>query len=67
MKNLPERYISHFSAIDVTIPELGTIATSVGPRGRLGRRWRCRRCGKEIKPNTAGAQSHIAKHLRTGA
>ena len=26
--------------------------------------WECRRCGKTIKPNTAGVQSHIAKHVR---
>jgi hypothetical protein len=26
--------------------------------------WECRLCGKRIKPNTAGAQSHVAKHLR---
>lgn len=26
--------------------------------------WECRRCGQVIKPNNAGAQSHVAKHLR---
>lgn len=26
--------------------------------------WECRGCGQRIKPNTAGAQSHVAKHLR---
>lgn len=26
--------------------------------------WQCRRCGQIIRPNTAGAQSHVAKHLR---
>ena len=26
--------------------------------------WECRACGLHIKPNTAGAQSHTAKHLR---
>jgi hypothetical protein len=26
--------------------------------------WRCRRCGKEIRSNGAGAASHLAKHVR---
>jgi hypothetical protein len=26
--------------------------------------WICRRCGLHILPNTLGAQSHIAKHVR---
>ncbi len=26
--------------------------------------WRCRQCEKDLMPNTAGAQSHLAKHLR---
>lgn len=26
--------------------------------------WECRACGRHLKPNTAGAQSHVAKHLR---
>jgi hypothetical protein len=26
--------------------------------------WECRVCGQRIKPNTAGAQSHVAKHVR---
>lgn len=29
--------------------------------------WECRTCGRRVKPNTAGAQSHIAKHLRDAA
>ena len=29
--------------------------------------WECRRCGQKLKPNTAGAQSHIARHLRAVA
>jgi hypothetical protein len=29
--------------------------------------WECRLCGQRLKPNTAGAQSHIAKHLRIAA
>lgn len=27
-------------------------------------RWRCKRCGQLIYPNTAGANSHLAKHCR---
>lgn len=27
-------------------------------------KWKCRRCGKVIARNTAGAQSHLAKHVR---
>lgn len=30
----------------------------------LPERWICRLCRKELKPNNAGAQSHLAKHLR---
>lgn len=26
--------------------------------------WQCKLCGKSLRPNTAGAQSHIAKHVR---
>jgi hypothetical protein len=26
--------------------------------------WECRSCGQRIKPNTAGAQAHVAKHVR---
>lgn len=26
--------------------------------------WQCRYCGQVIKPNSAGAQSHLVKHLR---
>ncbi len=62
---IPERYVPYFKDVWV---ELGpTIATSVGPRGTVGRRWVCRRCGSSLKPNSAGAQSHIAKHLREAA
>jgi hypothetical protein len=28
--------------------------------------WQCRICERIIKRNTAGAQSHIAKHVREG-
>lgn len=26
--------------------------------------WECRSCGQRLKPNTAGAQAHVAKHVR---
>ena len=26
--------------------------------------WECLRCGRMIQPNTAGAQSHIAAHVK---
>lgn len=64
MKPLPLRYQLHFKDVQVEIPELGTVATSVGPRGYVGWRWECKHCGKRIKPNNAGAQSHIAFHVR---
>lgn len=59
---LPDRYASRFQAVDV--PGERVVMTSVGARHDVKRVWRCRICGKEIKPNSAGAQSHIAKHLR---
>ena len=34
------------------------------PDGRWDMRWQCQRCGLIIKRNTAGAQSHVAKHVR---
>ena len=40
------------------------VATAVGLRPTLHHRWECRMCGKQIIPNTAAAQSHIAKHAR---
>ena len=61
---LPRRYIDYFKDIWVDVPEAGTVSTSVGPVGYVGRRWVCRQCAKAIKPNTAAAQSHIAKHVR---
>lgn len=27
-------------------------------------KWVCRQCGQKLQPNTAGAQAHVAKHLR---
>jgi hypothetical protein len=64
MIRVPARYRGLLCEVMVDIPELGTVATSVGPRGILGRRWKCYLCGQLLKPNTAGAQSHLAKHVR---
>ena len=64
IRQLPARYVEYFKAIDVEIPEAGVVMTSVGPRGFIGIRWQCCRCGQRLRPNAAGAQSHIAKHMR---
>jgi len=61
----PDRYVEYLKAVQVELPELGTIATAVGPRAILGWRWQCRRCLAYLKPNTAGAQAHLMKHART--
>jgi len=61
---LPLRYTDYFAVVQETVPEAGIVMTAVGPRGFVGWRWKCRRCGQHLKPNTAGAQSHLAKHLR---
>lgn len=59
---VPDRYESYFRVI--TVDSGPTVMTSVGPRRSIGYRWECRHCGTVIKPNSAGAQSHIAKHVR---
>ncbi len=59
---VPFRYQDTFSAVQVDV--LGPVVmTAVGPRGVIGWRWKCRRCGQLLRPNTAGAQSHVAKHV----
>lgn len=59
---LPARYRDNFTEVAVDVEPV--IMTSVGPRSSVGYRWKCNRCGQTIKRNTAGAQSHIAKHVR---
>lgn len=34
------------------------------PGGTWEMCWQCQRCGLVIKRNTAGAQSHVMKHVR---
>jgi hypothetical protein len=60
---VPMRYEPYFKDILADVPGR-VVMTSVGPRGVLGRVWRCLLCGQDIKPNNLGAQSHVAKHLR---
>ena len=60
-------YVGQVSAVEiaqVAVDAAPTVMTSVGPRSSVAYRWKCYRCGKIIKPNTAGAQSHLAKHVR---
>jgi hypothetical protein len=50
---MPSRYLVYFQPLRETYEN-----------GTWEMKWKCRRCGKVIKRNTAGAQSHLAKHLR---
>lgn len=50
---LPSRYLLYFQPLRVAYAN-----------GTYEQKWRCRRCGQVIKRNTAGAQSHLAKHVR---
>lgn len=63
MSAMPLRYLDYFKDIWVDVPE-PVVMTAFGPRTPVARRWVCRLCGKALKPNTAGAQSHVAKHVR---
>jgi hypothetical protein len=51
---LPTRYLRTFT----------NVWTHTGYKSRTVTAWACKLCGKEIRPNAAGAQSHIAKHVR---
>lgn len=59
---IPARYRDDF--IEVMVDGPPVVMTSVGPRSTLCRCWKCNRCLQLIRPNTAAAQSHIAKHVR---
>lgn len=59
---LPARYRDHFVEVAIDAPPV--VMTSVGPRAAVGYRWKCNRCGKVIKQNTAAAQSHLMSHVR---
>lgn len=59
---VPTRYQSAFKHVYIEGEPRVQLATGVRPT--LHHRWECRRCGKQIRPNTAAAQSHVAAHLR---
>lgn len=59
---IPARYRDAFVEVCVNTPPV--VMTAVGPRSAVAYRWKCNRCGAIIKPNTAGAQSHLAFHVR---
>jgi len=59
---IPARYRGNFVEVAVDAPPV--VMTAVGPRAAVGYRWKCNRCGKVIKQNSAAAQSHLAKHVR---
>jgi hypothetical protein len=56
---VPVRYRRHFAAV------VGTGHDARG--GWWDILWKCLHCGKVIKRNTAGAQSHITMHVRQKA
>ncbi len=58
---LPARYRDDYVAVCVDVGP--SVETSVGPRFSAAYRWKCARCGKVIKQNTAAAQSHLAMHV----
>ena len=60
------RYADNFAAVQVDVPG-HDVMTSVGLRSAVGWRWKCRLCGKLLRPNTAGAQTHIAMHVQQKA
>lgn len=61
---VPNRYRDRFVAVQVAVPGGRVVMTAAGPRADVSWRWKCNHCSKFIRPNTAGAQSHIAKHVR---
>jgi hypothetical protein len=60
--SVPARYLDRLQEVAVDCEPV--VITAVGPRSAVGYRWKCLRCGQLLKRNTAGAQSHIAKHVR---
>lgn len=52
---IPGRYRNYFRDLRVTRAD-----------GTWSLMWECRMCGQIIQRNTAGAQSHLAKHVRQG-
>lgn len=55
-RNIPSRYQTYFRVFRLSNGN-GRILS-----GMFG--WQCKRCGLIIAANTAGAQSHLMKHLR---
>lgn len=62
MIRIPPRYHDEFFEVAVNVSPV--VVTSVGLRSAVAYRWKCNRCGKVIKPNTLGAQSHVVMHVR---
>jgi len=62
-KRVPSLWLEYFK--DTWWDGSRVVMTSVGPRRDLVRVWQCRMCGQALTPNTAGANSHLAKHCRT--
>lgn len=58
--SMPVRYRDYYT--EVTIDTDPIVMTSI--RHAVGYRWKCNRCSKIIKKNTAAAQSHLTKHVR---
>jgi hypothetical protein len=52
---VPRRYRDYFRDLRITYQN-----------GTWEMHWECRMCGQVIKRNTAGAQSHLSKHVRQG-
>lgn len=52
---LPTRYLAWFANVWAT-----------RYRSRFVVAWACHYCGKQIRTNTAGAQSHVTMHVRKG-
>lgn len=52
---VPFRYRNYFRYLRVNYDDL-----------TYEMKWECRMCGQILKRNTAGAQSHLAKHVREG-
>ena len=60
MNEIPIRYRDYFRDLRVTVPG----SSYRGGTANFKLHWECRRCGQVIQRNAAGAQSHLAKHVR---
>jgi len=59
---VPLRYSDFLQEVAVDMPPI--VQTPHGLRSAVGYRWKCLRCGQLLRRNTAGAQSHLQKHIR---